>query len=963
MPNLNYKSQITKLLKFVIFVLLGICFLKFGALASAQTPTCTCAYNPLTGNIDIIKACVGKFTATCTGSNLTNNIGCKCTPLIGPPPSGTPVPAPGSSNQGPIPSPAPIPCSNTGNPEFHSLRPYQASPCTVTPDNYAKFCGNDLTLHDTITEYYPGGGTCVPSGGKITCTYNQTVSKSITIDLTGATLPFMGNTEDVKNSQSSTDSLNAADKMNGYVSWYLNGVENRAENGSSENTDTNVVNFSGPLNKLLPRAIADAQRIQTIVNASGSNSCVKRNPNACNQKVCAANGTSYCCPDSAACTQLQNASPKNHDQIVVCVKSNLGILGDITGLGSFTAKECYQGNGSSAQGPIFRLSRSGCTGPGECDGWDGELSWWNDLKDAIAKAIASFFPDKTHDWIISAIGNPWNKRTPPLPWADENGKPFATEDLYTKAYNEWRGNTCVLIPVINKVVCFDDILVPDKYADLYSYIPLSSTEDLKGSISIDSVSSATSPTTGGVTVSGVTFSKQTPSTLFFPHMQESSELASLLQDTFVASGETKNKTASPTNTSTAPVCNTVEVRSNKGDKLFATQLTGTLNYSASFSCVFDDPSACLGQACGSCCPGASCNPYLKICQQQLQSCTKDVYVSLSTTGSIPKADNLWSQLVAGPESIFKRIFPKTNTKGSVGTIMDIPGSTNITYSGSDISQSTADLKFPHIGGISEYFLKGIQTALRPKGYGEPVTFGESSPQNLCASKSMPTLPGATDTSCKVCNYSISPLFQKIIESAAQTFNVPASVLLGTMQHEGAFNPGNDWNDANVEAWSICGGSFPGCNKDDMNNAQRPFGFIPYYFYADANLWGAVTRVDPSRTKDTVSPCNILDGTYAMAAALSMWSGGLATSVKFPISQDPSQTYSRFPDICYTWNLNNGTGPAGSCGTWNANTVATSQVGYGGWCPEPGKHPIQPYFPDGSWWIDSVVNYANKYTCK
>jgi len=81
---------------------------------------------------------------------------------------------------------------------------------------------------------------------------------------------------------------------------------------------------------------------------------------------------------------------------------------------------------------------------------------------------------------------------------------------------------------------------------------------------IDNVSSATSPTTGGVTVTGVGFSGQTPATLFFPHMVEATEEASLLQSTFVAQGQ--DKAGNPTDV-TQTSCSTVEVRSNKGTQL------------------------------------------------------------------------------------------------------------------------------------------------------------------------------------------------------------------------------------------------------------------------------------------------------------------------------------------------------------------------------------------------------------
>ena len=582
-----------------------------------------------------------------------------------------------------------VSCADTSDPEFNSLRPYRASPCQSTISSTAKYCGNNLTLHDTITETYPGNGTCTVSAGKATCKYSESVDKNIVIDLSIASLPIMGNTEDVINSQSATESLNEAEKMNGYVSWYLNGVLNRAENGDTKNTDINAVNFSGPINKLLPSAILDAQRIKSIDNAKVS----------------------------------------NHNQIVACGKSNIPLIGNVLKIGTFTPQECYAGDGSKADGEIFRLTK-----------WNGDLAFWNTGINTIVDTITSFLPNVMKEDIRNSVADHWNKRIPPLPWSDKNGKPFATEELYRKAYNEWKGKTCAIIPIVNKVVCFENILVPNMYADLYSYIPLSGTEDLKGSVAIDKVSSATSSSANGAAVSNVTFSNQTPSTLFFPHMQESTDLAGILQDTFVASSEKGNKTAAPTDVSTKASCNDVEVRSNKGDKLFATQLTGNLHYDVSFTCEFNLNTSSCSKSGGSCidpkycCPGYDCNSQ-NVCvlsstsptpPSLAQTCTKDIYISLSTTSNTPKADDVWSQTVAGPQSIFKRMFPKTNVAGGVGQIIDIPGSTNITYSGRGISQQNADLKFPHIGGISEYFLKGIQTALRPKGYGEPITFAPAS---------------------------------------------------------------------------------------------------------------------------------------------------------------------------------------------------------------------------------------------
>lgn len=600
-------------------------------------------------------------------------------------------------------------CTDINDPEFHSLRPYPANPCQSSVDNYAKFCGNNLTLHDTITETYPGSGSCTTSNGTITCTYNESVDKPITIDLSIASLPIMGNTEEVtnsKNASKSAETLDDAEKVNNYVSWYLNGVNYRAEYGNAKTDADSLINFSGPLNKLLPSIVLDAQRIQTIGNAGSS----------------------------------------NHNQIIVCGNNSLGPIGDAAGLGTVTPEACYSGNGSFTKAKEYRL-----------EDWNYNLSLFNNLNDLLSQALSNLsaiIPGGTNisKIINDSIGNAWKSRKPPLPWDTR----FKENDrLYLKAYNEWRGKACALVPVINLLVCIDNPLVPKTWSDLYTYIPLSGTEDLKGKVSIDSVSSATNPAAAGVNVQNVTFSNQNPATLFFAHMQESDTLANLLQNTFVAKGQ--DQIGSPTDIASGTTCNTVEVRSNKGDNLFANQITGNLHYNASFSCDFNPPTPISNSDCIKNClaEGKTANESINcsnVCSSsgatKTQSCSKSVYISLSTVSSTPKVDDIWSRLVAGPMSVFKMIFPKTNTEGGIGQIMDIPASTNITYSAPGVTQADADIKFPHIGGISEYFLKGIQTMLRPKGYGEPISFAPISGGPACKSDDTDINKAMNDASAK-----------------------------------------------------------------------------------------------------------------------------------------------------------------------------------------------------------------------
>jgi hypothetical protein len=116
----------------------------------------------------------------------------------------------------------------------------------------------------------------------------------------------------------------------------------------------------------------------------------------------------------------------------------------------------------------------------------------------------------------------------------------------------------------------------------------------------------------------------------------------------------------------------------------------------------------------------------------VQQCTKTVNVNIRPETRTPLANELWSQLVAGPAGVFKRIFPEVGEGTPVESIWDIPGASTYTFdcNGANCSigapsgnRLANELYFPHVGGIYEYFLRAIQTALRPKGYGHPILSG------------------------------------------------------------------------------------------------------------------------------------------------------------------------------------------------------------------------------------------------
>jgi hypothetical protein len=101
-------------------------------------------------------------------------------------------------NQEPVPGFKEPPCDETANPEFHSLRPYQTSPCGTSNKTY--FCWNNYNLLESFsTRWNPL--TCDPYGSAWQCDYGQDIEKIYVVDGIYARFPIMGNTEQVTNSQ------------------------------------------------------------------------------------------------------------------------------------------------------------------------------------------------------------------------------------------------------------------------------------------------------------------------------------------------------------------------------------------------------------------------------------------------------------------------------------------------------------------------------------------------------------------------------------------------------------------------------------------------------------------------------------------------------------------------------------------------------------------------------------------
>jgi len=733
----------------------------------------------------------------------------------------------------PVPS-TPVPCGKVTDSEFHSLRPYQASPCDENISG-AAFCGNGIAISEQVSETQSDSPSKDPDCTLIDartrrykCTYDTHIRRTIAIDLSDAELPILGNTEKVINSRQQSEDLDSAEKTNEYVSWYLNGVTGRAEYGADDDLN-DIINFSGPLKKLLPQSIQYKYQIETIEKALAKD--VNKDG--------------------------ETQDRERHNQIVVCTNP----------LGKPTA--CYGSFLGELVNKEYRL-----------EDWDGTLIA-TQIRNALISFWTSFLPDYPQEIINDALGDVWEYKTPPLPWQDrfkDNPK------KYLKAYNEWRGKTCVLIPFVNLLICHDlPLLSPDnKWADLFPYVPLSSTEDREGSVAISEFGiKATSP---DAEVKNQKFTNQSPAELFFAHTEEVSDLASLLQSTYAPEG---GSAGSAPSVGIAPNdCSLVNIRSNPGDQLFPGEISGDLSYDLEFSCEYEIPD--IGWS--------------------LRECRKDVLVSLGTITETPLADEIWSKLVAGPQGVFKRIYPKVGEGGSLECLADIPAATKVDYQGEGLGSVTnpaersgqsPELYFPHLGGVYEYFLKGIQTALRPKGYGEQVITGQNCENLTCSSGKIGTLPDLPSAggSCRLsgsgqlasANLSKLPTLVAIVEAAADAFKVPPSLILGVMFGEGAFDR-YEWTDENVRNWSLGCTTMPSCNPGSFPSQ----GVVPYL---DEDHWNAVKDavkvVDPGREPN---PCNLLDAVFAVAKDLKGNSGisSFAGKTCFGI---PLKTGAANPNSC------------------------------------------------------------------
>ncbi|HWA52306.1 MAG TPA: hypothetical protein VG895_04585 [Patescibacteria group bacterium] len=628
--------------------------------------------------------------------------------------------------------------------EFHSLRPYPASPCykQTPPSEMAALCSNDLVVikQTSPNSAYQTGCTTPAADGSYSCNYaNVPESAQVSIDLTGAQLPILGNTQDVPNGtwtspNTSANNLDAAQRVNNYVSWYLNGVVDKAENDFSSSDPNYLVNYSGPLNKLLPFVGQILSRENIITRAANSvaGPATSTDEQGLHNKIVecdfpeqAGSMPCYLYTITRFISFLQAVSPNNTmTQGQGDAIANLSTIRRITDWVGHTPPleqdfstvsgwlQAYsQWLGNICITPIF-----GCpTTPS---------TWW-------AKFFA-FVPFSTNEDRVGTIGTNQIANTTPA------------------------NNSCRTTGAPCSTTCANGKTFSDSCPGNGSFDSCSQwAQQACGTVNSTPLSNNGDTTSFGQTNPGdVTF---TPSNgtnnihnLYFAHAQEDTELATQLQNTFKSIDATSSH---DTNTAPqiGPGCTILNTRTNPGDNLYGDidrtkaqgyaqddqKISGTVNFTGSYTCTFKPIVSVSGSTFEN---GGGISGNLTY------TCTSAT-ANLSIYTQSPEVGNIWDQLVGGSQSIFKRFFPQTGANSPVTQITETPAQTNITYqaggddevtagnSGGGGATATANLYIPYVGGIKDYFLDAIQTALRPQGMGTSPALTASS--NSSSSSSGP----------------------------------------------------------------------------------------------------------------------------------------------------------------------------------------------------------------------------------
>lgn len=664
-----------------------------------------------------------------------------------PPPGVTPTetPPPPPIIGSPRPTPY-VPCSQVRTPEFHSLRPYQASPCNLGYEDLALFCGNDLIISDQVNisknffPYFAGwsyifegsqidpvppeipilgqacgicsNGQCIPNpnvtfclpdigcevgssgctetgncidngDGTETCNFNVTRNRNIAVDLQGAYLPIMGFTEPsigsedrpdrVINSVDQSETMDDAEKANEYVSWYLHSIIGRAEydppDPDTQEGRSRIIDFSGPLKRLLAFSTQGNLRDDQQSEAGDTRH---------NQVVVCTNALGFpthCYPPRAGVTQRRLTTTPTNDREYIPFSSTEDRLGRAS-FGSYSIQP--------ALSSTFRILSSSITNQVPAPLFFAHMQEGAELGQTLQRLFAYEGADleaEPEDWVASTSQ-----------FCDLRGIRSNPGD------NLFAGEMSATVNYTAQVECEFAVYNPTLYPG-----------NLCRRLSGDTANCTSAPDRG-------TYCETNYGQVDCASGEEcTAGCVTLVDDTNCKSLPGPNPGCVPSDWTGGIGC--------------AVLVSNYCNPSPQFKCV-EDAAAC------------STHSYSQI--NLTQECPNNVQVAFRTVTESPLVDDVWKRLVANPVSVFRRIFPQIEDEEGrpITRLFDMPAATSVIYSGEGVTlagnpasgrpANEAELYFPHIGGVHEYFLKCIQKTLRPQGYGEGCISGPEPLANLAS---------------------------------------------------------------------------------------------------------------------------------------------------------------------------------------------------------------------------------------
>ncbi len=611
---------------------------------------------------------------------------------------------------GPMPSPH-IPCSETNfkaeQTEFHVYRPYQASPCEADKQpkqtQITMMCGNDLTVRKSHF-FYPSDavpGSCLTSGDGKSQTCQFVIDKlketaNIKIDLSQSRLPIAGNTEAVYNWYNpSSNNIDERTRMSDYVDWYLQGTAYNANDiplhiqPKDEAGIDRLVNYTGPINKLMPERLFREIKDREVISQAQANT---------------------------------------HDEFVACLGQIPWSLDN-----SFYLYQCTTGSPTTKikrLSDFKRNSGSDDDPPFEKDSANPD-DFWKKYKEWIGQYCIQL---PTGGIVCAGKKDPNAMAHWQIPWAKQDdlvGKIEIPTSLSDRGARDFQASGIVFVPEIPK----------------------------------------------GTPNEPPTFASNAHK-LYMPHLGSIADLSRLLQSTFLpknTQGWSGVESASDDKSIKKPGCEIVDTVTNPGDDLFGEHNTSTAQFkgpssvisdsktlerpdaytggypqkdidlsgnvayeiSGKFECTFARPvpdPVCLDARVDEFCSDPTLTPAEErscideqeaVCTPTLQPCEKISEVTFPVNVSTPRIKESWERLVDSNASVFKRMFPLITASSPIKEIKDIPAVTSAGYYSADSdvlagypgngkSGASAEIYFPHLGSMQEYFLKQIQTALRPK---------------------------------------------------------------------------------------------------------------------------------------------------------------------------------------------------------------------------------------------------------